>query len=506
MAAGYRVIATVPDNAVAVVTPKRTSGPVPGVIWIGALDPADKISPALSHGESVEALVEFHSDVDRAAQEAVASAEGLSLARPAVLLPTHAIVIASPVQLRALAQHDEVGYIFPADTGLSTGEELMPCAGLLTLAGPVPQYANIVHGWDPGSDNKTHLGYFFGDLTRKLPASTVESEILRAFETWASVANVVFSPALSASAARAVLVEFANGAHGDAYPFDSAGQILAHTFYPVPLNPESIAGDLHLNAAVNWHAGSDTDVYSVALHEIGHALGLGHSDNPNDVMYPYYRRGMQLSANDIGAVQALYGAPGPVTAPSNAVPLSLTLNPTASPVQSAQIAISGTVSGGTPPLTLAWQTDQGYSGKGATGEGGIWNAGGVSLATGLNTVTVTAFDSAKKTASQSAVITRVSSIASAAGTGPVSIAITSPPSAVVTESGATISLSGTASGGSGIASVTWQTSGGATGTANGTGPWVAPNIPLLTGTNTITVRAADGKGTTAWASVVVVRN
>jgi len=86
---------------------------------------------------------------------------------------------------------------------------------------------------------------------------------------------VTFQPGASVAAARTVVVKFASGAHGDAYPFDGPGGVLAHTFYPVPVNPETIAGDMHLDADEAWHVGSDIAIYSVALHEAGHAVVAG---------------------------------------------------------------------------------------------------------------------------------------------------------------------------------------------------------------------------------------
>jgi hypothetical protein len=517
LAAGFKVIAAVPDNAVMVIGPTAVTTEMAGVKWVGELETSDKLSPALGTASPILAIVEFHTDVTAAIEESVVATEGLTFERPASLLANHIIVNASIDQLTALARNDEVAYIFPADPALLTppvaGTTPIQCAGMLTLSGPVAQYANVVTGWDMGPNHEAELGYVFGALTSKVPAATVEAEILRAMNTWSSVTNVVFNVGTGPNAARTVFLEFVNGAHGDAYPFDAAGTVLAHTFYPVPLNSESVAGDMHLNAAVNWHVGGDVDIYTVVLHELGHAIGLTHTDNPGDVMYPYYQRGVPLSKNDIGAAQQLYGvlnsaapvtlAPATVVPVNSASPLSLTLNPVPAPVQAPQIAIAGTLSGGVGTVTVQYQTDHGYSGK-ATVSAGTWSVIGVTLVVGTNNITVTAFDSANHTVSHTETVT-VTAAPSSAATAPLSIRITSPSSTVTTENAATVSVGGTSAGGNGITQITWQTSTGASGTAVGTTQWLASNIPLLVGTNTIVVRTFDVAGASAWASVVVTR-
>ncbi len=49
-----------------------------------------------------------------------------------------------------------------------------------------------------------------------------------------------------------------------------------------------------VNLAAQTHHGdslNEADMQNVALHELGHSLGLGHSNATGDLMYPYYTRG-----------------------------------------------------------------------------------------------------------------------------------------------------------------------------------------------------------------------
>ncbi len=84
--------------------------------------------------------------------------------------------------------------------------------------------------------------------------------------------------------------------------------------------------------------------------------------------------------------------------------------------------------------------------------------------------------------------------------------ITTPNTPTVTTTGSTVTLLGTATDNSRVASVTWRSDRGFSGTATGTTSWAIASVPVLTGRNELTVRAADDAGNVSSASMLLVNS
>ena len=527
---GVKVLGDVPDNGLLVSIEGRTNIAALGVHYAASIRPKAKISPLIHltppsapdgalPGRQASSplgyfLVEFHPDADmNRARGTLLNMRLIPLDNPD-LDPRQLLLHLNPNQivaaLTALTALDEVAYVFPASRELALNLPARFYAGALTANGPtgqaIPTYGN---GWDGPGLGTAAISYVFSRVTARLDSTTAESEILRAMAEWSKVAAVTWQPGINPAGTATVNILFATYAHGDGYPFDGPGGILAHTFYPAPPNPEPIAGDVHFDDSESWHVGTNTDVFSVALHELGHALGLGHSDDPNAVMYPYYKIVTTLAAPDKAAILTLYAAQT-ATVPPPGSPLVLTVNGVDSTTTASSVNLSGSAAGGTGVIVVSWSATSGTSGI-ATGSVSAFTIANVPLAVGANTITVKASAGGSQIL-KSLTVTRQSVSTTGPGpagggtdTTPPSLTITSPSSGTVSTSAASVTISGIASDNVGVALVSWATNFGAAGVASGTTVWSAA-IPLLVGNNSVTVRASDAAGNIGWRSVVITRH
>ena len=163
------------------------------------------------------------------------------------------------------------------------------------------------------------LTYAFAAGTGDIGGDDERDAVRRAFATWSAATQFAFRE-VGTSDNPDIRIAWTNANCGDA---DMTGSVLAHADYPPGCGfyGNALPRPLHFDDQENtWCIGAISgqfDVETVALHEIGHIMGLAHSTVSGAVMFPTVADNATLRAlapDDIEGIRRLYPIRGPIFA------------------------------------------------------------------------------------------------------------------------------------------------------------------------------------------------
>lgn len=157
--------------------------------------------------------------------------------------------------------------------------------------------------------------------------------IREAFALWEAVADIDFVEVPDGNQTQLRLAfDSIDGRYGTVGQAYSSGTSDEHYN---PQNPRFSTdyAEIRFDLAEVWTAvpgdGRATNFLTVAIHEIGHAIGLGHVDDPNSIMHPTSNDPLtKPGPGDVAGVRLIYGPAGGGGAPGPGIIDLFTSNPT----------------------------------------------------------------------------------------------------------------------------------------------------------------------------------
>jgi predicted Zn-dependent protease len=138
---------------------------------------------------------------------------------------------------------------------------------ILALALPLvaQQYNFSAPTW---ADRQTGKATLYYCIVQPAPPDA-EPQIEAALQEWSRYIQVTFTRG-ACYADRTLTFSWVSDDHAPGCRFP--GRQMAHARFPPQIHPEPEAGDVHFRASEDWTPA--LEIYTVALHEIGHALGV----------------------------------------------------------------------------------------------------------------------------------------------------------------------------------------------------------------------------------------